>query len=224
MKVIRAAMPNARVDVVLNAEDYTSWDQLKKRMEDIDGKLRPDLWFFDFYSKGRVDVMESAIRWAHNNKRRRQLLGGNFWATRGVPRGTDFLALDDHDGLQQMGHQAKQLRAAYPSIPLLAHIENNPQNPTTGDDERNTGFLWMLGFHPRCVANPAESVNEIACSKAWSRADRKSFLDKLRAGRTVGYSVMYPVNFPLIPTAKEQMLAYDAAADGMLATIDRMMP
>ncbi len=210
---------NVWFDVVLNANDYATEAEVVGRMSRIrdafiERKLDvPEIFFFDFYSQGKPAVLEAAIRWAH---KKGLLVGGNFWGGSYIPKQTDFLALDDHDELDKMFEQAKNLRARHPEYPLLVHIENNPQNPTTGTgpNPRNYGFLWMLPFHPKCVANPSEEVNGQPCSDDWSEARRREHLTKTASRKSIGYEVMYPVFFPLIPTGKDQMLAYDAPSDG----------
>jgi hypothetical protein len=221
-RAVRTGTKNAVwFDVVLNANDYDTEAEVVGRMSKIrDAFLTrkldvPEVWFFDFYSQGKPAVMEAAIRWAH---KKGLLVGGNFWGGSYIPAKSDFLALDDHDELDKMFEQAKNLRARHPEVPLLVHIENNPQNPETGTgpNPRNYGFLWMLSFHPKCVANPADEVNGQPCTDGWSEARRREHLVKTASQKKLGYSVMYPVYFPLIPTGKDTMLAYDAPTDGRM--------
>lgn len=227
---VRAAT-NAKLDVVLNASEYGSWSQLKQHLEHLDAHLSPDIWFFDFYSQGDVRIMEQAIAWAHKEKKgKKQLVGGNFWGMTGVPRGSDFLALDDHDGFEAMLDQVHTLRGKFP---LVAHIENNPQNPTTGDDNKNYGMLWMLQFHPKCEADRSAVLTmkdpktgndvNVRCADGWTFGQRKNFLEKQVAHRGEGYSVMFPLFFPLVPVKKGEMRAYDGVADGMAAVIAQKM-
>lgn len=202
---VRAAIPNARVDVVLNAVQYqgpTGWYRLEQRMTQIDqaftsaGMKVPDAIFFDFYSQGQMSVMTSATQWTH---RRGQKMGGTFWATDGVPEGTDFLVLDDHDGLDRMIHQSQTLRQRYGTrYPILAHIENNPGSEHTGDDHRNLGLDWYRGT-----------------------IDRKAYLKRQVNGqRSGGYLVMYAVDFPLSP----DMDAWDPSTEpGYLPLVKQLM-
>lgn len=149
-RLVRSAIANVRVDIVLNSEHYlgpTGWERLEKRMRSINDAFqgaqmpKPDIFFFDFYSKGKIDTMERAAKWAQD---RGQKIGGTFWATSGVPNGTDFLVIDDHDGLDRMIHQSQTLRSRIGTkVPILAHIENNPGQPQTGDDHKNLGLMWF---------------------------------------------------------------------------------
>lgn len=180
--LVRNKIANVRVDVVLNSEHYlgpTGWDRLEKRMKSINDAFaaarmaKPDVFFFDFYSKGKIETMERAAAWA---KARGQKIGGTFWATSGVPNGTDFLVLDDHDGLDQMIHQSQTLRSRIGTkVPILAHIENNPGSPQTGDDHKNLGLMWFHG-----------------------KLNRKDYLRRQIDGQQRGgYLLMFPVHFPL---------------------------
>lgn len=204
---VRAAMPNARTDIVLNAQHYRGpqgWPRLQKRFESINaafvgaGLPIPDVMFFDFYSQGQMDVMERAAQWLHD-KKRNQKIGGTFWQKKDAPKGTDFLVLDDHDGLREMIAQSRALRSVYGTrIPILAHIENNPGEEKTGTDGRNTGLEWMDG-----------------------KLNRKDFIRKEAAAqRTGGFLVMYPVCFPLTRNLK----AWDPTTEpGYLALVEKLM-
>lgn len=205
---VRAKLPKARVDVVLNAQHYQGpggWDRLKKRMSSVNDGFKaaglplPDAFFFDFYSQGQMDVMEKAATWTHDQKPA-QKIGGTFWAVNGVPAGTDFLVLDDHDGLDRMVNQSKQLRAQYGNrYPLLAHVENNPGRPEgTGDDQKNLGLDWVQG-----------------------KLDAKQYIKKqVGKQKEGGFRVMFPVHFPLT----QDLDAWDPnKAPGYLALVDQLM-
>jgi len=205
---IHTKIPKAKVDVVLNAEHYrgpTGWDRLKKRMSSVNDGFKkaglpiPDAFFFDFYSQGQMDVMTKAATWAHDQKPS-QKTGGTFWATDGVPAGTDFLVLDDHDGLDKMVHQSQQLRARFGQrFALLAHVENNPGKPNgTGDDGKNLGLDWVQG-----------------------KLDPKQYIKKQKSKeKEGGFRLMYPVHFPLT----QDLNAWDPnKAPGYLGLVDQLM-
>jgi hypothetical protein len=98
-----------------------------------------------------------------------------------------------------MIEQSKALRALYKtSMPILAHVENNPGEERTGSDRRNTGLEWVDG-----------------------KLDRKVFLRKEADGqRAGGYLLMYPVHFPL----HRDMKAWDPTTEpGYLELVARLM-
>jgi hypothetical protein len=200
-----------RFDVVLNALHYTdpaihadradAEAALVSRLAELD-VLAPDIWFFDFFSvpfnDENTDHHRSAIRegiaWAHANQ---QLVGGNVWGLE-PPPGADFAALDNFDrpgGVDGLEYVARQTGAMADELPLVMHIENNPQKP------QSKGLLWIHG----------------------SREYRKQVLDKHASlQNATDYFYMYPVFFPLqIAGANNELrLAYDARQDGnMLDTM-----
>ncbi len=197
-----------RFDVVLNAEHYADpaayptagkgADALRARLQNLEKRLAPDLYFFDFYTvpfhdKDDTEWNEGAIvagiAWIHAHKR---LVGGNVWGNT-VPKGTDFAAIDDSAGLDRTREQAKALRG----VPLLMHIQNDPQSP------KSAGLAFLH-------ATPQE---------------RESLVTK-EAGleRQVGFAYMFPVFFPLQfvenddkdKATKKKMVAYDARQDGSM--------
>jgi hypothetical protein len=203
-----------RFDVVLNPKHYTedAPDEaagralLKARIDTLDAQLDPDLWFFDFYSVPFDDgndgyrpwhegVMQAGIKRIHEKG---GLVGGTVWGMK-APPGSDFAALDNFDrkqgcvdGFDVIKKQAAALRD---EIPLLMHIENNPQNAGSH------GLKWIdrgPGYRRAVLDHHAKSQDR------------------------VGYSYMYPVFFPLQIVAHDPVVmeAYDASRDGDL--LDRM--
>jgi hypothetical protein len=203
-----------RFDIVLNAKHYTEdapdeatgREWLKARIDGLQADLHPDLWFFDFYSvpfddgndgyrPWHEDVMQAGIKRIHEKG---GLVGGNVWGMK-APPGSDFAALDNFDrkkgcvdGFDVIKKQAAALRD---ELPLLMHIENNPQNPGTH------GLKWIErgpGYRRAVLKHHAKGQDR------------------------VGYSYMYPVFFPLqiVESDPVRMEAYDASQDGDM--LDRM--
>jgi hypothetical protein len=193
----------ARFDVVLNAMQYESADELVQKLGVIDQALKPDLYFFDFYQQGYADpkfrpAIQAAIRWIHEHAH--AVVGGNVWATE-VPPHSDFAAVDDRDGkskpgFERMLKQVAGIKAKNPGMPVLAHIENNPNK----DGNRGEKFMFT-----------------------WDTAKRKEVITEQAAQQDAGrYWLMYPVFFPLTYRRDGEyaqypagfMVAYDASRDG----------
>jgi hypothetical protein len=205
--------PNVRFDVVLNALHYTDpalYTQeegataLKARLETIQAELAPDLYFFDFFNvpydsdkkdcQSQEDVdcekvynagaLQAGIKWIHDHG---QLVGGNVWGL-DLPPGSDFAALDNFDRsdmVEGLEYIQKQIDAFGDKVPVMMHIENNPQKVGS------KGLDWLFGTHEY----------------------RLGVLDKHATKQAIGYCYMFPVFFPL-RIEGEQRLAYDAATDG----------
>ncbi len=205
-------------DVVLNAEHYTDpkandphnvvhslkegSDRLHARLTSGNAELAPDIWFFDFYTKPFNDgsqpwfkgAMTDGIGWIHNAG---LLVGGNVWG-RSVPPHTDFAAIPLTGGLDGT---MPQITALASDVPTFIHVRNDPQ---VCDSE---GLAWFR-YSPE---RKDSTITNVA---------------KKQADLNVGY--MYPLFFPLSATgtckvAGEVQVAYDAAADGMLARIKSSM-
>lgn len=194
-----------RFDVVLNAKQYADpdiystggkgSDALRARLKGLEDELAPDLYFFDFYTIPFADdskdwhkgAILDGIEWIHAHH---ALVGGNVWG-RSVPPGTDFAALDDSSGIDRLADQVNALRG---EVPLLMHIQNDPQAPGS------QGLKWLDYSHGyRTDVLEREAGNE---SK-------------------FGYSYMFPVFFPLRIVGKDRV-AYDAVQDGdMMSRIDK---
>lgn len=204
-----------RYDVVLNALHYADpeayptggkgADALRDRLRDVAQALAPDLWFFDFYtvpfhdSKGvdwHAGAIVAGIDWIHAHG---GLVGGNVWGN-SVPDGTDFAAVDDSAGLDRTREQAAALRG----VPLLMHIQNDPQADSSAG-------LAFIGGTPQ---------------------DREGVVTRearLQAEARVSY--MFPVFFPqkFVNGGSDggkgkHLVAYDARQDGdMYALIKKLM-
>jgi hypothetical protein len=216
-----------RFDVVLNALDYTdgtpepdrcapgpsrlSADELtarfRQRRRSIEEHLRPDGYFFDFFSQPwtredrdggpwRPQVLAEEIR---RIQRDGMFVGGNVWAGF-VPPPADFVAITDRSGREGVLEHTARLRAQ--GVPVLLHIRNDPHI------EGSEGRLW----------------NER------DRAHRKRVLRRhVRWANAAGATYMFPVLFPLRPNPdatgsgcdrRRPWIAYDASRDGEM--LERM--
>ena len=198
-----------RFDVVLNALQYTSEDPkvggidskkeglelLKARVKSADA-LAPDGYFFDFFSepwKGAEgpwhrDALVEGIAWI---QARGAFVGGNV--KKGIiPEGTDFVALADTGGPDEVRHQMDLLRGgkAEPPVPVLLHIRNDPHI------EGSEGRRYIEG----------------------TTKYRKRVIRRHVGLQSEGLTYMYPVFFPLYPPSDAH--AFDAGQDGTL--LDRM--
>lgn len=198
-----------RFDVVLNALHYADpsayptggkgADALRGRLKNLSESIAPDLWFFDFYTvpfhdaKGETwnkGAIVAGIDWIHFHG---GLVGGNVWGD-SVPDGTDFAAVDDSAGFDRTKSQA----AALHGVPLLMHIQNDPQSP------KSAGLAFVEG-------TPGEREDVVKAEAA------------LQSKIDAAY--MFPVFFPLKFTGKgKEMVAYDARQDAnMLPLIKKLI-
>lgn len=203
-RAVRSAMKGVAFDVVLNACQYTSAEQLTKHLAGINARLggqKPESWFFDFYDtplhkrEGDCDargpnakaMLRKTAEWAH---RQGQLIGGNVWSAVDLPEGADYYSVPDE-------HGRKSTLALVSRMPddvvRLVHVENNPQNcsvkegnVSTNDDPRNPTKALCKG------SGGDEYIWRM------TPAERKKYdEDFVAEGRRAGYSYMRPVFFPL---------------------------
>ncbi|MDX6581022.1 MAG: hypothetical protein QOI10_206 [Solirubrobacterales bacterium] len=136
---VRAASPDAKFSVELNALEYTSADQLTAMMDKVRSAVDNDGWLFDFYTpaaKLRPEVMDAAITNAHENG---EFLGGNAFGLAKhpvIPAGTDYIAVQDtdfHIDLDDVRDLAKRTTVFF-------HMGNNPALPKSDGCEFITGF------------------------------------------------------------------------------------
>jgi len=193
--IVLQTSPTAKFDVVLNAQQYSTPDQMLSQMRDINSKIHVDLWFFDFYYEGysfSPQTIEAAIGYAHSQG---QYVGGNVWG-KNIPPGSDFVATDDGVPSQFSLdlERVATLTTDY-GIPVLVHLNNNPQNGPSTES---------------CVF-----MND------WSESQRASYVTSLAQGQgSGGYRYMYNVFFPECPAG----VAYDSLTDGsMFSTLTSLM-
>ena len=190
-----------RFDIVLNALHYTdpavfptsdeAAQALKARLEELRVAIGPDIWFFDFFSVPWNDehvnwhrgALQAGIKWIHDHH---GVVGGNVWGMN-APPGSDFAALDNFDrgNIDGMTFVEKQTEALGDMLPLLMHIENNPQKPGS------KGLLWLHGSY--------EYRKDVLAKHASHQKDW-------------GYRYMYPAYFPL-EIVGDSRVAYDVKQD-----------
>jgi hypothetical protein len=207
-----------KFDVVLNALHYAEprssdpkngigspdegRDRLQGMVRKVADKLQPDIVFFDFYTvpfnDDKVDYftapMKEGIDMLHRNK---MLVGGNVWGNT-VPDGTDFAALPLTGGFPGT---SSQINALADELPTFVHIRNDPH---ICDSEGLDWFEWSRERRGDTIENHASKQKELG----------------------IGYG--YPLFFPLSATGdcappNTPQVAYDAAADGQLNQIRRVM-
>jgi hypothetical protein len=213
---IRACLPGAKFDVVLNAEHYTdpkrhpngqvARDALKRRADEVKNVMHADIVFFDFfnspYNAGHEnwyrDALTDGVRYIRKTLGMR--VGGNVWGL-DLPPGSDFVALDNFDrgAVDGYAYNKKQIDKFRGRVPILLHIENNPQK------RDSKGLDW--------INNGTEYRKNIIARMSGDQAKEH-------------FSYMFPVFFPLQcctaagcgpdkcddnPSAR---LAYDASRDG----------
>ena len=215
---VRACLPNAKFDVVLNAEHYTdptrhangreAQSALEARARELKNTLHADVVFFDYFNspyndehKGWYrDALTDGTQYIRNKLHMK--VGGNVWGFDPPPH-ADFIALDNFDRGDTNGYEfdKMQIDAFGGKYPILLHVENNPQK------KDSLGLRWIDGD-----------------------ADyRRGQLAKYGGDQAKeGFSYMFPVFFPLqCCSAKgcgpdrcqdqpSDRISYDAVPDGNL--------
>jgi hypothetical protein len=185
--------PRAKFDLVLNALQYKTANDVTEQMRSIDSKIHIDAWFFDMYSNGyklHPSMIEGAISYAHSHH---QYIGGNVFGSVAAP-GSDFVAVDDSN----FNFNLKEIDALiknYPNLPILAHLSNNPQN---GRGSESCRFMNDLNEPQR-----AEVLTDQASGQSAN-----------------GYEYMYGVYFPQCPISVSYDSSKDGA---MFHTIQNLM-
>ncbi|MHB8567563.1 MAG: hypothetical protein ACYC7D_13865 [Nitrososphaerales archaeon] len=169
--IVLQTSPNAKFDVVLNANQYSSSQQIVSQMQAINSKIHVDIWFFDFFNvgyKSSPDTIEAAISYAHGQG---QLISGNDFGDQ-VPPGSDFATITDNNFVLDLS-QISSIKSTY-GIPVVVHLNNNPQN---GPSTESCVFITD-----------------------YSTAQRQSYVTQLAQGQASGgYLFMYDVFFPQCP-------------------------
>ena len=133
-RIVRIGNPTVGFDVALNAKQYHVGREIQHKMNRIRAKLHPDGWFFDFYSRAyekRPRMIRAAIANAHAHG---EWIGGNIFGLkkqRPLPMRSDFFAVQDFH-LRLNGRALSRLRGR---VPLVYHIENDPDRPQSGGCE-----------------------------------------------------------------------------------------
>ena len=193
---VLAVSPNAKFDVELNAEDYSSASQVVGKMQSINQQIHIDIWFFDYYQQGyqaAPQAFAAAVAYAHSQG---QLIGGNVgndvtlpYGNLTYPQGSDFVAVPDNN-FAVSSERIAQLRSQNASIPIFVHINNNPQIGPTAES---------------CVF-----INN------YSYGQRSAYQTSLAEGQSqLGYSYMYAAFFPECPART----SYNFLADGSMQQV-----
>ncbi|KAJ1333219.1 hypothetical protein MN608_03209 [Microdochium nivale] len=205
---VLAVSPNAKFDVELNLDPsplsklkrWPSAEAITAKMSDIDAVLRPDGWWFDFYSGAarREPGWITAINtYAHD---RGQTVGGNIggglqgesWV---IPAGADAVSFTDMrmDGTGPYGFGIDEAKLAATKTSLEA-----------------AGNQTFVMGHLRCDPQHGASSAPCVFMHEWNATRRASYLAHwARQQATLGFTMMWPVFFPLCPGR----FAYDATHD-----------
>jgi hypothetical protein len=123
---VRETSPDAKFSLELNAVEYKTPEDIEQMMDAARERFHPDGWFFDFYTTAAAkneDVMEAAIKNAHENG---EFLGGNAFGISNdpkIPPGTDFVAVQDTKFKIDMA----AVRELAKRVPVGFHLANAPQ-------------------------------------------------------------------------------------------------
>jgi hypothetical protein len=199
-RIVRATNPRVRFDVVLNATQYHSGQQLLNMMNRIRRKLNPDGWFFDFYSTAyqrRPKVIEKAIADAHA---RQEFIGGNIFGVnrrRPLPMRSDFLSVQDFN----LRLNGDAVRAIASQIPTTYHLHSHPDRVGVG------GCRFIQRYN--------------------STKRRKHIRRRATQQLGIGYRFQYPVLFPQCKKqggTGQRLYAYNAFRDPpVMRTIRRQL-
>lgn len=194
-KAVREALPTAKLDVVLNPNDYKKPEELLAKMKEIEAKLNPDIWYFDFKAsnfKASAKHLSEAIAYAHAQGKR---IGGNE-PEKALLKEADFVAVYDGRSIDlDFKEDISKLIADNTQLTVLFQI-NNDSNRSTDD----TVHTFM---------------------KKWKTYDRAEHIKRLaRNQNSWKYRLMYPVFFPTFLNKQ----AYQAQQDAdMLKIFEELM-
>ncbi len=183
-KAVREALPEARLDIVLNPNDYKKPEELVAKMKSIEAALNPDIWYFDFKAssfKASAKHLSEAIAYAHTQGK---LIGGNQTEKTLLKEG-DFVAVYDGRKIDLDFREDINKLLDNKQLTVLFQI-NNDSNRST-DDTVHT-FI-----------------------KKWKTHERTEHIKRLaRNQNSWKYRLMYPVFFPVFLNKQ----AYQAQQDG----------
>jgi hypothetical protein len=181
--------PQCKFDVVLNPRQYKKTEDLLARMEEINRKIKVDIWFFDFYKAAYKDdykTVKAAIEYAHSQG---QLVGINE-LDKSYLKIADFATVHDGFGVDmKTREQITQILEEY-KIPVGMQINSDPDK--TNDDNIHT------------------------FTKKWEKHEREALVKRLAKNQiTWRFRLMYPVFYPVYL----QQHAYNAAKDGNMIQV-----
>jgi hypothetical protein len=169
--VLFALKPTPRLDIVLNAAEYHTAEELVGKMRALNKAIPVQQWFFESFDtgfKGHADVLEAAVAYAHAQG---QAVGGTV-AGAEAPKGADYLAVSDARGREPMFMQLKALER-HCRLPILVHVHNGVERGDANGNEE-----W---------------------ARIWTGPERRVYLTDLARSQEAGhYRLMYPVFYPEI--------------------------
>jgi hypothetical protein len=167
---VRAASPEAQLDVAVKAGVSKNGRQQRAVMQRVRVRLGDDGWFFDFLSvahRRRPGMIRAAAAAAHSHG---EWMGGNVFgfARRGhpMPLAVDFLAVQDFR--LQLDLDAVHRLSTH--LPVVYHLHNDP------DRERGGGCRFI------------EALN--------TTRRRELIRRRARQQQRYGFRVSYPALFP----------------------------
>lgn len=137
---VRAVVPDARFDVVLDAIDYSQGVDVVQHMRALDDAFLPDLWMFEHWDVAddeRYAVVVSAIGQAHANG---QAIGGVTRSTE-IPEDSDYGVVEER-GARPLEQRLTRL-SLYHAIPYLVRRTDTAAVLPSGGRTRAYP-LWML--------------------------------------------------------------------------------
>jgi hypothetical protein len=196
---VLAAVPGAHFGVELNALSYKTPEQVEEQMSEIRSKLDNNGWFFDFFTSGykqRPEVVEAAIKSAHENG---EWVGGNVFGLSHdppIPPGSDYLAAQDSGDFRlDLAAVAKLAKR----VPVAVHVGNSPGDQTSS----GCRFIRQL-----------------------KTAERETYVTmRARQQKANDFRFAYPVAFPECDFQPPKgLISFNAIKDGsMLPTIERLL-
>ena len=153
---VRERSPRARFLVSLNALNYGRARRVEAMMARVRGRIEPDGWVFDFYTRAaerRRAVMKAAVADA---KRHGETVGGNVFGIARHPRipdGTDYVVVQGSDFRVDLPAVRRLARR----FPVYLQVGNDPRRP----DSDGCRFMRELSAKER-VAYVAQRARQQA--------------------------------------------------------------
>ncbi len=129
-RAVRERSPRARFLVSLNALNYGRARRVEAMMAKVRGRIDPDGWVFDFYTRAaerRRAVMKAAVADA---KRHGETVGGNVFGIARRPRipaGTDYVVVQGSDFRIDL----PAVRSLARRFPVYLQVGNDPRRPAS---------------------------------------------------------------------------------------------
>ncbi len=169
---IRNALPDTKLDITLNPNQYKKPEDLVAYMQSINAQVKPDIWYLDFAAgsyKASSKHLSEAIAYAHAQG---QQIGGNE-IDKTLLKEADFVAIHDGQSIDmKLKDELKKLSENSPEVVILFQINNDSNR--SNDDTVHT-FIKKWKTHERIAHIKRLAQNQ----KSWH------------------YCLMYPVVFPV---------------------------